>query len=289
MLILLGFLLVTVAVFGGFALTGGSMGPLYQPAEILMIAGAAIGAFVAGNNGKAIRATVRTFSKLSRSAAYDKALYMELMSVQYKVLSRMRRDGMLGVEQDIEHPEQSAIFTEHPRILNDPFIMTFLTDYLRLMVSGNMDPLQLDELMNHEIETFERESHIPSEALGRVGDALPAFGIVAAVMGVVKALSQSNAGTGEVGIMIAHALVGTFLGVLLAYGFVNPLASRIEVQAKEAVKMMHCIRVTLLAALNGYAPQLAVEFGRKTLFTSERPSFTELEEHVRSVKNLGAA
>jgi chemotaxis protein MotA len=287
-LIALGFLIVTFAVFGGFALAGGNLGPLYQPAEILMISGAALGAFIAANNGKAIRATARTFSQLWRSGGYDKELYMELMSVQYKVLSKMRRDGMLGVEQDIENPEQSVIFSEHPRILRDPFIMTFLTDYMRLMVSGNMDPLQLDELMNHEIESFEREAHIPSEALSRVGDALPAFGIVAAVMGVVKALSASGAGTGEVGIMIAHALVGTFLGVLLAYGFVNPVSSRIEVQAKEAVKMLHCIRVTLLANLNGYAPQLAVEFGRKALFTSERPSFIELEEHVRNVKNIGA-
>lgn len=289
MLILLGFLIVTIAVFGGFAMAGGALGPLYQPAEILMIAGAAVGAFVAANNGKAIRATGRTFPKLLRSTKYDKTLYMELMSVQYKVLTRMRRDGMLGVEQDIENPEQSPIFSAHPRILEDRFIMTFLTDYLRLMVSGNMDPLQLDELMNHEIESFEHESLIPAEALGKVGDALPAFGIVAAVMGVVKALSSSSAGTGEVGMMIAHALVGTFLGVLLAYGFVNPLASRVDVQAKEAVKMLHCIRVTLLASLNGYAPQLAVEFGRKALFTSERPSFTELEEHVRGVKSVGAA
>jgi chemotaxis protein MotA len=281
-------LIVTVAVFGGFALAGGNLGPLYQPAEILMIAGAAVGAFIAGNNGKAIRATVRTFGQMARAGRYDKDLYMDLMTVQYRVLSKMRRDGMLGVEQDIENPEQSPIFSDYPRILRDPFIMTFLTDYMRLMVSGNMDPLQVDELMIHEIESFERESHIPSEALSRVGDALPAFGIVAAVMGVVKALSASGAGSGEVGIMIAHALVGTFLGVLLAYGFVNPLASRIEVQGKEAVKMLHCIRVTLLASLNGYAPQLAVEFGRKALFTSERPSFLELEEHVRSVKTIGA-
>ena len=167
--------------------------------------------------------------------------------------------------------------------------MGFITDYLRLMVSGGMDPMELDELMLHEIEAFEHEAHIPSDALSKVGDGLPAFGIVAAVLGVVKALSSADAGPAEMGIMIAHALVGTFLGILLGYGFVNPVASRIDRQVQEAVKMLQCIRVTLLANLNGYAPQLAVEFGRKALHTAERPSFSELEEHVRNAKTAGAA
>ncbi|GEK48197.1 flagellar motor stator protein MotA [Halomonas pacifica] len=284
MLIPIGFLIVTLSVFGGFVLAGGNLGPLYQPTEILMICGAAVGAFVAANNGKAIKATLRTASKLKRTTRYDKDAYMELMALQYKLLAKMRREGMLGIERDIDNPQESALFNEHPKILNDPLIMGFITDYLRLMVSGSMDPLELDELMLHEIEAFEHEASIPSDALAKVGDALPAFGIVAAVMGVVKALSAADAGPDEMGVMIAHALVGTFLGILLAYGFVNPLAHRIERQVAEGVKMLQCVRVTLLASLNGCAPQVAVEFGRKALHSAERPSFIELEEHVRAAK-----
>ncbi|WP_323846764.1 flagellar motor stator protein MotA [Microbulbifer magnicolonia] len=281
-LIFLGFIIVTLSVFGGFSLSGGHLGPLYQPMEILIIVGAALGSFIAGNNGKAIKATLRTLSRLRRTAKYDKDTYMDLMALQYKLLSKMRREGAIGIEKDIESPEESTLFSEHPRILRDPLIMGFVTDYLRLMVSGSMDPLELDELMTHEIEVFEHEARIPVDALLKVGDGLPAFGIVAAVLGVMKALASAESGVAEIGAMVAHALVGTFLGILLAYGFVNPMASRIERQVREAVKILQCIRVTLLASLNGYAPQLAVEFGRKTLDTAERPTFGELEGHVRS-------
>ncbi|MFT6600404.1 MAG: chemotaxis protein MotA [Alloalcanivorax sp.] len=288
MLIPLGFIIVTLSVFGGFSMAGGHLGPLYQPTEILMIVGAAVGSFVAANNGKAIKATLRTATTLKRTKKYDKEIYMQLMSLQYNLLSKMRREGVLGVEKDIENPAESALFSEYPRIANDPMIMGFITDYLRLMISGSVDPMELDELMSHEIEAFEHEAHIPADALAKVGDGLPAFGIVAAVLGVVKALASADAGAEQMGLMIAHALVGTFLGILLAYGFVNPVASRIDRQVAEAVKMLQCIRVTLLANLNGYAPQLAVEFGRKALHTAERPTFTELEEHVRAARPMGA-
>lgn len=285
MLIPLGYIVVILCVFGGFVLAGGNLGPLYQPTEFLMIGGAGIGAFIAANNGKAIKATFRIFPRLRRSKKYDKALYMELMALQFKLLSKVRREGMLGIERDIDTPQESALFNEHPQVLADPMIMNFLTDYLRLMVSGSMDPMEIDELMLHEIEAFEQEAHIPADAIAKVGDAMPAFGIVAAVMGVVKALSTADAAPNEMGEMIAHALVGTFLGILLGYGFINPVASRIERQAKEAEKMLQCIRVTLLASLHGYAPQLAVEFGRKALHTTERPGFSELEEYVRNARS----
>ena len=288
MLIPLGFIIVTLSVFGGFSMAGGHLGPLYQPTEILMIVGAAVGSFVAANNGKAIKATLRTASTLKRTKKYDKAIYMQVMSLQYNLLSKMRREGVLGIEKDIENPAESALFSEYPRIADDPMIMGFITDYLRLMISGSVDPMEIDELMSHEIEAFEHEAHIPADALAKVGDGLPAFGIVAAVLGVVKALASADAGADEMGLMIAHALVGTFLGILLAYGFVNPVASRIDRQVAEAVKMLQCIRVTLLANLNGYAPQLAVEFGRKALHTAERPTFTELEEHVRAARPVDA-
>ncbi|MFP4137023.1 MAG: flagellar motor stator protein MotA [Halomonas sp.] len=284
MLIPIGYLVVLLSVFGGFVLAGGHLGPLFQPTEFLMIGGAGIGAFIAANNGKAIKATFRIFGRLRRSKRYDKALYMELMAVQYKLLVKIRRDGMLGIERDIDNPQESALFNEHPRVLADPTIMDFLTDYLRLMVSGTMEPMEIDELMLHEIEAFEQEAHVPADAIAKVGDAMPAFGIVAAVMGVVKALSAADSNPDEMGQMIAHALVGTFLGILAGYGFVNPLASRVERQTKEVEKVLQCMRVTLMASLHGYAPQLAVEFGRKALHSEERPGFTELEEYVRNSK-----
>lgn len=282
MLIAIGYIVVIFSVFGGFVLAGGSLGPIFQPLELLMIGGAGVGAFIAANNGKAIKATFRVFSKLRRANRYDKAFYMELMGLQYKILTKIRREGMMGIERDIDSPQESALFNEYPRLLADPMIMNFLTDYLRIMVSGSMEPMELDELMLHEIEAFEAEVHIPADAIAKVGDAMPAFGIVAAVLGVVKALTYADAGPDEMGEMIAHALVGTFLGILMGYGFINPVASRLERQAKEAEKMLQCMRVTLLASLHGYAPQMAVEFGRKALHTAERPSFHELEEHVRT-------
>ncbi len=288
MLILLGYLVVILCVFGGFVLAGGFLGPLYQPTELLMIGGAGVGAFIAANNGKAIKATFKIIPKLKRTKKYKKDMYMELLAVQFKLLSKIRREGMLGIERDIDSPQESALFQEHPKVLEDPMIMNFLTDYLRLMVAGGMDPMEIDELMLHEIETFEQEAHIPADAIAKVGDAMPAFGIVAAVMGVVKALTYADAGPDQMGEMIAHALVGTFLGILMGYGFINPVASSIERQIKEAEKMLQCIRITLLASLHGYAPQLAVEFGRKALHTAERPGFAELEEYVRNAKS-GAA
>ncbi|WP_417685862.1 flagellar motor stator protein MotA [Pseudidiomarina gelatinasegens] len=284
MLIPLGFIIVLVSVFGGFALAGGALGPLFQPLEFMIIGGAGLGAFIAANNGKAIKATMQSSKRLKASSKYNSETYLELLAVIYKLLNKMRRDGMLAVERDIESPDESAIFQEHSEILEDPMMLNFIADYLRLMISGNMNPQELDELMLHEIETFEAEAEIPADALHKVGDAMPAFGIVAAVLGVVRALSNADVPPDVMGTMIAHALVGTFLGILLGYGFINPLASRIERQVVEMVKALQVIRVTLLASMHGYAPQLAVEFGRKALHTSERPSFTELEEHVRGAK-----
>ncbi|SDN37590.1 flagellar motor stator protein MotA [Vreelandella arcis] len=289
MLILLGYIVLLLSVFGGYVLAGGSMGPLYQPLELLMIGGAGVGAFLASNNGKAIKATFKIMPKLKRTKKYNKAMYMELMALQYKLLSKIRREGMLGIERDIDNPEESPLFQEHPTILADPHIMNFLTDYLRLMVSGGMEPMEIDELMLHEIEAFEQEAHIPIDAIAKVGDAMPAFGIVAAVMGVVKALTYADGGPEVMGQMIATALVGTFVGILLGYGFVSPVASYIERQAKEAEKMLQCMRITLLASLHGYAPQLAVEFGRKALHSTERPTFNELEDYVRDAKKAGSA
>jgi chemotaxis protein MotA len=283
-LVLLGYLVVLGSVFGGYALMGGHFGALYQPLELLMIGGSALGAFLAGNNRKTIVATVKEVPRLFRASRHSKDLYMDLLALLFVLLAKGRKEGMLALENDIEEPAQSAVFQQYPRILADPRIVDFTCDYLRVAISGNADPFEVEALMDHEIETFQHEAAVPQHALSRVGDALPALGIVAAVLGVVHALASADQPPSVMGQLIAHAMVGTFLGVLLAYGFVSPLASLIEQKLAETSKMFEAVKVTLLASMHGYAPQLAVEFGRKVLYSTERPSFRELDAHVREVK-----
>jgi chemotaxis protein MotA len=168
--------------------------------------------------------------------------------------------------------------------VSDHHAMEFMTDYLRIMVGGNLNAFEIENLMDVEIETHHHEGEAPAQAVARLGDGLPAFGIVAAVMGVVHTMESVGLPPAELGKLIAAALVGTFLGILLAYGFVGPLATLLEHKLNESTKMYQCIKVTLLASLNGYAPQVAVEFGRKVLYSTERPTFKELEEEVKNRK-----
>lgn len=207
------------------------------------------------------------------------------LALLYRLMAKSRQMGMFSLERDIENPRESEIFASYPRILADSVMLDFIVDYLRLIISGHMNTFEIEALMDEEIETHESEAEVPANSLALVGDSLPAFGIVAAVMGVVHALGSADRPAAELGALIAHAMVGTFLGILLAYGFISPLASVLRQKSAETSKMMQCVKVTLLSNLNGYAPPIAVEFGRKTLYSSERPSFIELEEHVRAVKN----
>ncbi|BBI58887.1 hypothetical protein HSBAA_01930 [Vreelandella sulfidaeris] len=189
MLIPLGYVIVLLSVFGGYVLAGGSLGPLYQPLELLIIGGAGVGAFIAANNGKAIKATFKNpyrGSNVLKNITKHSIWSLWRCSTSYCL--KIRREGMLGIERDIDNPQESPLFQEHPTVLADPHIMNFLTDYLRLMVSGGMEPMEIDELMLHEIEVFEQEAHVPIDAIAKVGDAMPAFGIVAAVMGWLKHL-----------------------------------------------------------------------------------------------------
>ena len=284
MLVIIGYIIVCASVFGGFAMAGGHLAALFQPLELLMIGGAAAGAFLVGNNGKAIKATIAALPTLFKGSRYTKDLYMELMSLLFEVLSKVRKEGLMSIESDIDSPQDSPLFSKYPAVLADHHIVEFMTDYLRLMVSGNMDAFQIENLMDNEIQTHHHEGAVPAHVIAKVGDGLPAFGIVAAVMGVVHTMESVGLPPAELGMLIAHALVGTFLGILLAYGFVGPLASLLEQKLEESSKMFQCVKVTLLASLNGYAPALAVEFGRKVLFSTERPTFNELEDHIKKSK-----
>ena len=285
MLIIIGYIIVGASVIGGFVLSGGHVAVLLQPLELLTIGGAAGGAFIVGNSPKAIKATLRSIPTLFKGSMYSKALYMELMSLLFEILAKVRKEGLMSIESDVDRPEESPIFAKYPKILQDHHAIEFLTDYLRLMVGGNLNAFEIENLMDNEIETHHDEGSIPAGIIAKIGDALPAFGIVAAVMGVVHTMESVGLPPSELGILIAHALVGTFLGILLAYGFVGPLASVLEQKLQESSKLLQCIKVTILANLNGYAPALAVEFGRKVLYSTKRPSFSELEEHVKNSKN----
>lgn len=282
MLVIVGYLVVLSSVFGGFALAGGHLGALFQPLELLMIGGAAIGAFLVGNTGKAIKATLKDLPKAFKGSRYSKDSYMELMALLYELLGKVRKEGLMSIEGDVENPGESAIFTKYPKVLADHHVIEFMTDYLRIMVSGNLNAMEIENLMDVEIETHHHEAMVPSHVIAKLGDGMPAFGIVAAVMGVVHTMESVGIPPAELGILIAHALVGTFLGILLGYGFVGPLATLLEQKAEESTKMFQTIKVTLLANLNGYAPVMAVEFGRKVLNSTERPGFAELEEHVKT-------
>ena len=285
MFVIIGYVVVLGAIFGGYSLAGGHLGALWQPLELLIIGGGALGAFIVGNNAKALKATFKAIPSALRGSRYTKSMYMDLLALLYEILSKIRKDGMMSIENDVENPEASALFNKYPKLLADQHLMDFITDYLRLMVSGNMDAFQIENLMDNEIETHHMEGHVPVHGIARVGDGLPAFGIIAAVMGVVHTMENVALPPAELGVLIARALVGTFLGILLAYGFVNPLSGLLEQKLEESTKMFQTVKVTLLASLNGYAPAIAVEFGRKVLYSSERPGFSEMEDFVKQAKS----
>jgi len=282
--ILLGYLIVFASVIGAYVLMGGALGALYQPFEFLLIGGAAFGAYVASSSGQSMKMMLQAVPAAMKRNPYGKDIYMQLMALLYVLLNKARRDGLMSVESDIEDPHTSPIFAEYPDVLNDPVLVEFISDYMRLIISGNMSSFEIETLMDQEIETHLHERNIPSLAMRAVADGLPAFGIVAAVLGVIKALAAVDQPPAILADLISKAMVGTFLGILLAYGFVAPMAASIERRSISSVKVLECIKVTLLASMNGYPPQLAVEFGRKVLYSHLRPSFMELEDHVKQVR-----
>lgn len=279
---LIGGIIVIASVLGGYVLSHGELIALWQPFELLIIGGASLGSFISSNPLKVILGVFGRIPYLLRGSRYTKALYMDVLALLYQLFNKWRREGLVGLEEDVDDPDTSPIFLAYPQITNDPRIMEFITDYLRIISSGNMSAHELESLMEADIETAYEESELSSDAVTKIADALPGFGIVAAVLGIVITMKSLGGPPEELGMHVAAALVGTFLGILLAYGFVGPIGIALGHMAREEVKCLECIKVSILAMLGGVPPQLAVEFGRKTLYTTERPSFGELEEHVKS-------
>jgi chemotaxis protein MotA len=285
MFVLIGYGIVIFAIFGGFVMAGGHLAALLQPIELLMIFGGAAGAFLVGNDSKTIRATIKALPTVLQGSQYSKKMYMDLLAMMFEILTKIRKDGMMSIEKDVENPENSAVFGKYPKLLKDHHLIDFICDYLRLMLSGNMDAFQIENLMDNDIEPHDADGHTVTHAIARMADGMPAFGIVAAVMGVVHTMeSVGSVPPAALGALIAQALVGTFLGILLGYGFIGPLATLLEQKHNESSKMLQTTKVIMIASLNGYAPTIAVEFGRKVLFSTERPGFIELEDHIKEAR-----
>ncbi len=286
MFVIIGYVVALGCIFGAYVLHGGNIGVILHalPTELMAIGGGSLGAFVVANQPKVLRATLSALPGLLKGSKYSKARYMELMALLYDILQKARKEGLMSIEKDVEEPENSAIFQKYPTVAGDHHVVEFITDYLRMMVSGNLNAHEIESLMESEIETHHHEANAPAMAITRLAGALPAFGIVAAVLGVVNTMGSVGQPPQILGAMIGSALVGTFLGILLAYAVVEPLGGLLEQKVEDGSKELQCIKTTLLASMQGYAPQVAVEFGRKVLYSTDRPTFLELESHVKGRK-----
>ncbi len=283
MFLIVGYVIILAASVGTYSVHG-SLAALWVPLEYLAIVGLTVGGFVAGNDTKVIKATIGALPGLFKGSKYNKALYVDLLAMLFEVLAKVRKEGLMSIENDVENPHESPIFGKYPTLVSDHHVMDFITDYLRMMVGGNLNALEIENLMDVEIETHHHEAEVPGHIMGKVADATPDFGIVVAVMGVVNVMGSVGEPPAVLGKMIGGALVGTFLGILISYGFVVPIASLLEQKAHEGSKIYQVIKTVLIASMSGYAPQVAVEFGRKVLFSRDRPTFIELETELKARK-----
>ena len=285
MFFLAGSIVVLVCVLGGFLMEGGHILALWHPSEVIIILGAALGAFMTSNTPKVAKQAFVGALGLIKGPRYTRADYADLLKLIYDILMKMRKDGVLALEAEIEKPHESKIFGAYPKILADHHMIEFITDCLRLMSGGNMEAHELESLLEYELETHHKEASEPGHAVQGVADALPGFGIVAAVLGIVNTMgSLEGADTAEIGHKVGAALVGTFLGILVAYGFVGPIASAMGNRAHEEGKAFEVVKMALVASVRGYNPQIAVEFARKLLFADIRPTFASLEAHLKGKK-----
>ncbi len=281
MIKIVGILVVFGSVLGGYVLSGGQIAAIIQPFEVLIILGAAFGAFMQANPNKTVSHVVKKSLQMF-GTRINKTLYLDVLKMLYEVLNKSRREGMMAIESDIEDPAASAIFSKYPAILKDQRMTEFVCDYLRIMSTGNMAPHEFEGLFDMELDSLKSELEHPGHAVHQVADGLPGFGIVAAVLGIVVTMAMlGEAEQNAIGRHVGAALVGTFLGILASYGFVGPLAASLDYDGKQELNLYEAIKATLVASASGLPPSLAVEFGRKVLLPANRPSFIELEQAVR--------
>ncbi len=283
MIAMVGSIIVLVSVVVGFLMAGGNLLLLWHPSEIVVIIGAALGAFITSNSVKVVKASFANAVALFKKPRYTRDAYVDLLKLVFDLLVKARKEGLLAIENDLENPDSSPIFTSYPSVMADHHMLEFITDCLRLMVGGNLDPNELESLLDYELETHHKENLEPAHAVQKVSDALPGFGIVAAVLGIVNTMAAiEGSSSAEIGMKVGAALTGTFLGILVAYGFVGPIAAAMEARAHEEGKAFEVVKMALVASVRGYPPQVAVEFARKLLFADVRPTFSDLEAHLKN-------
>lgn len=284
MLSIIGYVVVFGGVIGGFVIEGGPLSILNQPVEFLIIGGAGIGALVVGTPLKVLAALGNNLKAAIGGNGFTKSDYMELFAMMYEVFSIMRKSGEMALEKDVDDPDNSEIFKNYPKFTSNHAAKSMLLDSLRLVISGSANADELSHLMDEEIATHEEEARRPAGVLAKTADAFPGLGIVAAVLGVIIAMGSMDQGPEVLGHKIAVALVGTFIGILVCYGILQPLVQKMEILLVEEVKYLECIKTGILAYLHGAAPIIAVEYARRVVFSTERPSAQELEEACRGKK-----
>jgi chemotaxis protein MotA len=255
------------------------------PEEYLVIFGAAIGTLIASNKWRNLKNLFAAFAGIFRKAGHSRATNLQLLCLMFELLQKIRRDGALKLEADISQPKSSPLFQKYPKVLYNPRLIEFITDYFRLMMDGLVTLQQLDSVMSQETETINQEFMEPSHSMMTLADSMPAFGIVAAIVGVIHTLGSLKAGSSpsDTGAMIAAALTGTLVGVFSAYAIFSPISRVLQQMADAELKPYEAVREILIAHYSGFAPMTAVEYGRKVLYTDQRPSMMELQAGVQSV------
>jgi chemotaxis protein MotA len=283
---IIGLVVVIASVMGGYAMSNGPFGVLVQPAELVVIGGAALGALVISAPGKVMSRVKHAFAMCFKIDVPAKDDYMDLLKALYQIFSVMRRDGVLALEAHLAKPEESSILKNYPTLIRRHHAMVFFIDALKQLVDG-CTPEELAMLLDSDLETLHEEEHQPIGLMRATGDALPGLGIVAAVLGIIITMGHLDAGPEEIGHHVGAALVGTFMGILLCYGMLSPMATSVEMQVIANGKYLQCIKDGVLAAARGAAPAIAVEFSRRSIFNDERPSFQELDQAIQALKSGG--
>lgn len=281
MFVIIGFVVILGSIVVGYTMHGGNIAVLMQVTEFIIIGGAALGAVMIANKPSVVKRIVTESIALLKPSRFNREAYAELLRMLYTVFYAARRDGLVGIESHIEAPDQSELFKQFPSFYENVHARNFLTDTLKVLLTGAVEDHHLAEILDLDIEKYYDEAMVVPNALNRIGDAMPGFGIVAAVLGVIITMGRIGGAPEQVGHSVAAALVGTFLGILLAYGVFNPLAQAIEARARAERDYMMCIRTALLSFSRGDPPVTSVEFARRNIEPEDRPSFAELEEMTR--------
>ncbi|MEP0829009.1 MAG: flagellar motor stator protein MotA [bacterium] len=283
MIAIVGIAVVFLSVLGGYVMEHGQLLVLVQPAEFVIIGGAAIGTLLVSVPFRVLKETLRQLGKILGKGPTKKN-YLDLLTMMYELFNVARKDGLVGLEGHIENPEKSSVLSKYPEIIKKKQTLNFLVDTIRLIIMGGVPDHDLEAMMDEDLETLRHENLQPSVSLSRVGDALPGLGIVAAVLGVVITMGAIDGPPAEIGHKVGAALVGTFLGILLSYGVVQPLSANIQLMVESEAKYYTCLKQGLIAFHKGFAASIAVEFARRVISTEVRPSFSEVEEACRASK-----